>query len=326
MSNPKIILVIPHHLPTLEFLNEWKKEILQNDVHVIIVEDKPTQETLLQDWQDGSNTSVYTHEDIDDELGENSWIIPRGTSAIRSFGLYKAWQEKPDMIVTLDNDCFPDLGSNYFQEHWGALETPGTLDWVRSTSQKFMNKESRGFPYLVRDTSKTYINHGLWSNIPDLDAASMLLYPKFRTPIAMETQVIPRWNFYPQCSMNLAFRPEVTPLLYHGLFGKKYGFDQFDDIWAGVFSKKVADHLGWAVRSGSPSVEHRKQSNALTNFEKQAGGMKMNEELWQKVRDIRLTKTDPVFCYAEMLDQLEMEGKYWEKVKKATKIWLNLFK
>jgi len=322
----KNIVVIPHHLPTLDFLKEWEDEF--NNLWVIIVDDRPDQSKKIE--VKNPNYIVFSHKDIDKDLGKKSWIIPRGTSAIRSYGLYKAWQQKPDMILTLDNDCFPD-GSNLIEGHARNLMAKVTLDWRLSTTIGFMPElYSRGAPYSNRDKSDVYLSHGLWSNIPDLDAATMLLNPNYRTkPSDGSAVILPRYNFYPMCGMNLAFRPEITPLMYFGLFGKQYGFDQFDDIWAGIFSKKIMDHLGWAVASGYPSVEHRKQSDAITNFEKQAGGMRYNEQLWQIVKDVHLGElTDPIGCYKKIIYQVAttFNDDYWKKVYKATLIWLDLFK
>src|SRR5690348_13373121 len=132
----KTVVVIPHHLPTLNFLEEWRQEFESPDVHVLIVEDKPNRQTEIPFWlmekQGNGSFSIYTHKDIDKELGKDAWVISRGTSAVRSYGLYKAWQLKPDMIITLDNDCFPNLkmSFDYFvYGHWRTLETPATLDW-----------------------------------------------------------------------------------------------------------------------------------------------------------------------------------------------------
>lgn len=327
----RVIVVIPHHLPTLDFLNEWGDEFANSQVEVIIVNDRPkNQLDVWPDWGHRGHITIFTHADIVKDLGKNAWIIPTGTSAIRSYGLWKAWQRKPDMIVTLDNDCFPDVrgksGRTYFIDgHWNNLQTATTLDWVYS--HPTMEMPSRGFPYMPRGKNKVYVSHGVWSNIPDLDAAQMLLHPDYRTDPVMEedTFTIPRYNFYPMCGMNLAFRPEATPLMYFGLFGAKYGFDQFDDIWAGVFSKKVMDHLGWAVKSGYPSVEHRKQSNAFANFKKQAGGLEYNEWLWKEVQNVYMTGSNPIDCYREILSDIDLPDRYWTKVAKATSIWLSLF-
>src|SRR3989344_4987289 len=87
----------------LLWLEKWKSEFAGH--HVIAVEDNP-QKTFAVPVAE--NISHYSWEDIDKELGERSWIIPRRTDCVRSFGFYKAWQMKPDMVVTLDDDCYPD--------------------------------------------------------------------------------------------------------------------------------------------------------------------------------------------------------------------------
>ena len=95
----KIGLVIPHHLATLDFLNEWRSEL--KNIFLYIIEDKDKRETSIPDWV--NNFTIFTHKDIQKDLGKNSWIIPFKTSAIRSYGYYRAWKDG-DYIFTLDND------------------------------------------------------------------------------------------------------------------------------------------------------------------------------------------------------------------------------
>jgi Reversibly glycosylated polypeptide len=323
-------LVVAHHHDNFDFIEEWRDEIVSNDVIVYICYDRDIEVPTIPIWLK-DKVKVFTRKDIADDLKTKSWIIPFGTSAIKSYGFYKAWQDKCSYIITVDNDCFPDRSSGYFiKGHVEKLQKKVTLDWVKSTTDAFLLYKSRGFPYKIREQSDVYVNHGLWSKIPDLDAAQMLMMPNLRTQPTYDSIVIPRYNFYPMCGMNLAFKPEVAPLMYFGLFGEKYGFDQFDDIWAGVFSKKVMDYFSWAVTSGYPSVEHRKQSNAFLNFRKQAGGLELNENLWKEVQKIQLTKDNPVDCYQEILDKLDYKvignDWYFKKCISATTNWLNLFR
>ena len=276
----------------------------------------------------GFSGVVYDHKDIKKDLGKDSWIIPTQSSACRSYGYYQAWQAGASCILTLDNDCYPD-GSSFIQGHRTNLVREVTLDWVTSTNAF---DYTRGFPYEIRNISPVGVSHGLWSNIPDLDAATSLHNPKVRFAPSQRNDylVIPRHNFYPMCGMNLAWRTELTPLMYFGIFGPDWGFDQYDDIWAGVLSKKVSDHLGYAHVSGYPSVEHRKQSNVYTNLKKQAPGLQMNENFWKEVQDIQLTKTTPVEAYRELITKLPdvIEGEppgYTKKFKEAALIWIDLF-
>jgi hypothetical protein len=311
------IAVVPNHLPHLDFLKEWDE---LKDTEIIVVQDIG----LKPDIPDGYNVTIYDHGDIEADLGEHAWIIPTQSSACRSYGYYKAWQRQPDCILTLDTDCYPD-GSR-LDDHVANLERKVTLDWVNTADAIYM----RGFPYGIRERSRVMLSHGLWSNVPDLDGATWLHNPDLRLSPSIDTAVIPRFNFFPMCGMNLAWNTDLTPAMYFGLFGPDYGFDQYDDIWAGVLVKKVLDHLGYAVISGYPSVEHRKQSNVFINLRKQAPGLAMNEHFWQVVRDIELTATTILDSYRELITKLpdvvqdEPEG-WTAKFKKAALIWADLF-
>ncbi len=318
-----VVLVVPNHLPHLDFLKEWEE---LKHVPIIVMQDigkKP-------EPPPGFDVTIYDHGDVAKDLGRNSWIIPARSSACRSYGYYKAWQRRPDYILTLDNDCYPD-GSAFLAGHVANLKRKVTLDWVNTTGPVYM----RGFPYQIREQSEVWLSHGLWSNVPDLDGATWLHNPDMRLDPAVGSMVIPRHNFFPMCGMNLAWRADLTPAMYFGLFGPPYGFDQFDDIWAGVLAKKVLDHLGLAVVSGVPSVEHRKQSNVFVNLVKQAPGMAMNEWFWRVVQKIELHQKfgdirDIPVIYEELISKLpdtipEEPRGYTKKFKEAALLWIKLF-
>ena len=317
----KVIVVIPNHLPHLNFLNEWDE--LKN-VELIVVQDIGDKPKLPA----GFTGTVYDHKDIERDFGKNAWIIPTRSSACRSYGYYKAWKSDADYIYTLDNDCFPD-GSDFLNGHLKNLEGNTTLGWVTSTLQ---HPFTRGFSYGMRGKNPIGVSHGLWSKVPDLDAATSLHNPdlRFRPVAEEESFIIPLHNYYPMCGMNLAWRAELTPIMYFGIFGPDYGFDQYDDIWAGVLSKKVMDHLGYAVLSGYPSVEHRKQSNVYVNLKKQAPGLAMNETFWETVNKIDLKSKDIVGSYKELIQKLpdtfDTEPEGWtKKFKEAALYWISLF-
>lgn len=323
----KIAIVIPHHLSSLDFLNEWK-EFNRKDINLYIVEDKDFRESSVP--SNLKNFVIFTHMDIQDDLGKDSWIFPFKTSAIRSYGYYKAWQDGCDYIFTLDNDCYPEREDYWISGHLQNLQEKVTLGWESSIPSS--NTETRGFPYLIRNKSPVMLSHGLWSNVPDFDGIDMLKYPDLRFKECFGSKLIPKNSYYPMCGMNLAWKREITPLMYFGLFGPSWGFDQYDDIWAGVFSKKVLDHLNYGVKSGYPSVEHRKQSNAFINLKKQASGLLLNENLWKEVDRVVLTENSVLGAYKELIEKLpdtidgEPSEGYIKKYKEATLIWLNLFK
>jgi hypothetical protein len=317
------VVVIPNHLPHLNFLKEWEQ--LKHH-KLIVIQDIGKKPKV----PDGFDITIYDHKDIAKDLGEKNWIIPSQTSACRSYGYYKAWQLKPRYILTLDNDCYPDSTSkDWVTLHVKCLEMTATLDWWPSNHKL---EYTRGFPYLNRDKSRTWLNHGMWSKVPDLDAATWLQDLGIELQPYVESHVMPRYNFVPMCGMNLAWVVDLTPAMYFGLFGPTYGFDQYDDIWAGVLIKKVLDHLGHAMRSGYPSVEHRKQSNVFVNLKKQAPGLAMNEHFWQAVQKVQPVGETVIEVYESILQQLPDEiteepyAGYFKLYKEASLLWLDLFK
>ncbi|MCC6619500.1 MAG: hypothetical protein IT341_10740 [Chloroflexi bacterium] len=315
----KAVLVVPNHLPHLDVLDAWADVL--GSTPVIVVQDvgpKPRAPA-------GLDVTIVDHDDIAAALGSDAWIIPSQTSACRSYGYYLAWQRRPDYIVTIDTDCYPD-GSNLLWGHAANLRRNVTLDWVNSGAGLYY----RGFPYRIRDASPVTLSHGLWSGVPDFDAATWLHNPNVRLRPADGTRVIPRHSFFPMCGMNLAWRTELTPAMYFGLFGPAYGFDQYDDIWAGVLVKRVMDHLGLAAISGYPSVEHRKQSNVYVNLVKQAPGLAMNEHFWREVQRVPLTATTIAGTYRQLIEGLpdviadEPQG-YTVRLKLAALTWVGLY-
>src|SRR3989344_7254143 len=211
---PKTVIVIPSNREAnlLSWLDRWKREFAGHPI--ILVEDN-----LVKTFRvpDRFNINHCSWEDVDKELNNNSWIIPRNAAAIRSFGFLKAYQLKPDMIITLDDDCYPD-DENFVQRHWEALNTPKLLGWV----QHFQGIRARGLPYDL-GTCQTVLNMGLWSNIPDLDGKTQVAKPEYRSKSTEFNFHAPFGYFMPLSSMNLAFRPEIVPAYYFLLMGKEYG-------------------------------------------------------------------------------------------------------
>jgi hypothetical protein len=130
--------------------------------------------------------------------------------------------------------------------------------------------------------------------------------------------------------MNLAFRPAMIPALYFLLMGKDregnaWPYDRFGDIWAGVFAKKVADHLGFTISSGAPSILHSRASNPEANLVKETPGYPVNEVLWRRVDAIRLCADTVVGCYEQIAESLDLQGDYWATLKSAMRVWASLF-
>ena len=330
MKEKTVAVVIPT-IRNLKFLEAWKNEF--KDCIGIIIEDHKKQE-ISTPSKYFKKTYHYSWEDIDRDFKKNSWIFPRKNAGIRSYGFWKAYELGIDIIITLDDDCYPIKGQEFIKTHLSHLSLQAPVDWY-PTYPHTDYLYTRGFPYGARNKSEVVVSHGLWSEVLDFDAPTQLQHLGLKLPYAFDfCEFIPRDYFFPMSSMNLAFKTKITPLMYFPLmgedqYGKSWGYDRFDDIWAGVFMKKVLDHLGMSVVNGSPFVEHKKASDPFINLKKEAKGIRANEDLYKELKKLIFKSNDMKSNYKEIFknrhllkDDLEYEG----SLRRAMLIWVNLFK
>ena len=291
-----IAVVVPTNRPLIgEFLEAWEPQ-LAGRAEVVVMEDAPERTADLPGW-----VWHYAHDDVAEDLGDQAWIIPAGSSACRSYGTLAALRLGADIIWHLDDDCRPEPGVSYLNLLTTQLssDVPDQRWWNTLWIQDDLYP--RGYPYRVRGrTWPVMIHHGLWSHVPDLDGRTQLEHPELRLPQAWRTDVVPYGAFFPMCGMNLAFRRQAAPVMYMGLQGRDYPYDRFDDMWAGLFAKKIADHLGWAVTSGAPSIRHDRASDAARNAEIEAPGIEAHEDLWPHIAAAGLMSRTAADCYAEL--------------------------
>lgn len=321
----KTVIVVPTIRESCirDFLRVWEKEFAS--ARILVVEDNPERSFDL-----GSLPNVvhYSWEDIDSELGSSAWIIPRRTDCVRSYGYWKAWQERPDMIVTLDDDCYPMTpgGEGFLAKHWDRLEEGGEEEAWQPSGRGVV---TRGVPYFTtRRKRRCVLNHGLWNRVPDYDAPTQLVEARLGRCFSFMNQTIADGKYFPMCGMNVAFRPEVTPAFYFLLMGKNWAYDRFGDIWAGVFVKRICDHLRLAVNSGDPAIDHQRASNVFANMRKEAPGLEINETLWTAVDAVTLTGRTFAECYRELAEALPTTGpagEYMQKLSRAMVEWTELF-
>jgi hypothetical protein len=322
-----IFVVIPT-IRHLDFLKDWGDKL--SNCHLMIVEDKHKSEIVLPKNIYKSITH-FTRKDIDNDLGKNNWIISRHNAGIRAFGFWKAYQAGADVIITIDDDCYP-TNDNFVQEHLDNLDFKNATKWINTYPNPTWIY-TRGFPYKIRNKGRVCLSHGLWSGALDLDGLvesklPKLLNEKKYPPIR---QIIPQGYYYPMCSMNMAFNRDVAPLMFFPMMGenpqgKEWPYNRFDDIWAGIFSKKIMDHLQLGVINGSPFVNHRKASKPKDNHLKELSGMNINEVLWKRVDEVILKGKTPKDCYIELAEKVNFpKNSYFMKLKKAMVIWANLF-
>lgn len=328
-------LVIPHHHDNLDFLKAWPSFEDQFDTIYVIL-DKPNTKGF-NDNLTWTNIKIVPHDYINRTLGKNSWIIPRNDSAIRSFGYWLAWKAGHSKIFTLDNDCSPAIiyksNTDYWvEDHLEILNKKVSNKWHYTGTS--IHPRTRGLPYdaFEQTLEPVMLSHGVWELNPDIDSIQSFTSEWQPLSFFFEETAVPKNHYFPMCGMNLAWNKEITPLLYFGLQGPKYPYSRFDDIWAGLFAKKILDHLGMRVITGGACVRHERQSNKYENLIKEAPGIKVNEELWKRIDAVKIPETHktPVTAYKYLITHVNFKGlpnqEYWKELVKATLLWLELFR
>jgi reversibly glycosylated polypeptide / UDP-arabinopyranose mutase len=312
-----VALVVPTCRPDQlrNFLDAWCPVRFWDEL--IVVEDGH-----IRSCEVPSGTHHLTWNDIDNELGTDSWIISRRDSAVRSIGFLKAWKLGVDLIVTLDDDTRPIQGVDHMAAHRAAMyHTPV---WVSTVP----GLRVRGLPYGTSPVlPNVMLNVGLWRGVPDLDAISTLAHgcPTDFSPQA-GSRILARGQYAPICGMNLAFRRDFAPLAYFGLQGDGWPFCRFDDIWMGVVAKHVCDHIGWSIAVGVPHVQHDRASDPFVNIVKESPGVVMNERLWSVIDNVRLTGTTAPRCLHEIgATMLHDRDVYVQRLGNAIQVWASLF-
>lgn len=321
-----------------DFLDAWSPHWHNGDgssvrVHLFVHEDS-ARKTF--DLAPRPRLTVFhtAHDDIERELGSSQWIIPRASGACRSFPMYMAWKAGCEYIITLDDDCHPQPGE-------GARFLPGHLAsfkidrWFRTIA----GDDPRGIPYERLGQLPVRINHGLWSEVPDLDGPTSLVRMREPRHVALRSghEVVPPGMAFPLCAMNVCYHRSIVPAAYNLLMGlESVGLDRFDDIWSGIFLKRILDYMGWYATTGEPFVRHMKRSNAFTNLRKEALGIQIHEQIWDYILDAPLepglTVTGAFKALARRLHDfpqvfsaLPCPTGYFPRLAEAMIAWADLF-
>lgn len=301
-----------------EMLNAWDL-VGEFWDSVIVIEDGPAKTFSLP-----QASHHCSWKEIDEQLKEKAWVISRRDSAIRCFGFLKAYELGAEYIFTLDDDCLPigPLAAENLPTYEHVRNLTKTSRWASSVP----GSRTRGLPYRnLGVATKTVLSVGLWEGKPDFDAIQTLSGADERLTLP-ETRVLPLGQYVPICGMNLAFKREITPLMYFPLQGEGRPYSRFDDIWMGVICKKICDHLGLMITVGRPYVHHKKASDPFANLVKEAPGVAFNETFWEDIDGVRLTGDTPLSCMTELGYELAaMNDPYMRDLGGAMQTWASLF-
>jgi len=287
-------------------------------------------------------------------------VIPERCHAETSFGFLVSYEEKPDLVIELDDDVFPSDGASFFQSHKEnmscspAVQVKSTSKWY-NTIDNLVRKNSfslfpRGHPYTLNARQGKYkfetkerdcvLNMGLWSVCLDLDALTILYHSglngkgKHCTATLKEKKIIVgSGTYFAICSMNTAFVPQIIPAFYQ-LYMKTLGIDRFDDIWSGLFLKKIADALGDAISLGQPLVYHDKRPrDTFKDLSAELEGMAINEKLWRIVDELEIEGKNYFDAYESLIFGLQksidkfgkgLQKKFMKLQTEKMRLWLRV--
>lgn len=200
-----------------------------------------------------------------------------GGSVTKNKAMKKAVEAGAEVVVCLDDDCFPDEPGQTLEElvelHVEALE-PQPVRMFEIVS----DPPSRGTPYEELDlVMPVAASMGFWTEVGDYCAARQLSFGA-RRPMEFKREAV-HGRYFPLCGMNYAFRPVAwAPWFY-----LVEGVGRFDDIWMGWLWQKEAYRRGFCFNLGGPLVRHSRQSDVWANLRSEVVYLEESETLWREI-------------------------------------------
>jgi hypothetical protein len=202
-------------------------------------------------------------------------VNKEGCAVTKNKGVEEAMRRGADVVVVLDDDCFPFGESDLrgvLRRHCIML-APARVERFRAVTEPI----SRGTPYKSRELRMPVAaSMGFWVGVGDYDAPAQLVRGA-ETPMDFKVAAI-FGDYFPLCGMNLAFRPrEWLP------WCKFIDVPRFDDIWMGWLWQREAYRRGYCFSLTGPIVRHSRQSNVWQNLRDEAKHLERNETLWADI-------------------------------------------
>jgi len=324
----KTALVVPsiREEQTIEFLDAWRFELKEADVHTYIVEDNETKTFQI----DPSQHHQLIHLAWDDAPQELLDCINVKSPGCRQIGFWRAYHDECDVVVTLDDDVRPVDGPNLFL-HFQKILVEGLPVWV----DPLLNYRSRGYPESNVGNVQISGHVGSFLNVPDVDGDTQLEYeiefmanpPRYQK----NPMVVPQCQLIPINGGIFGFRREIIPYIHYTLWCPELKYRRFDDIWMGIILKRWMDVTGRKLSYGSALVEHIRASDAEKNAEYEIEGKKWNEVFWEELDKVlppasARANVEPDTAYQEIVESLiSMDNAWAQQEGRAMKAWRQLF-
>jgi hypothetical protein len=297
---------------------------LDHDAAIIVAGDRKTPHADARKFVSRLGNALYLSDEDQSKLGyESSEIIGWNKIMRRNIALLEAIRQKPDIIISIDDDNLP-LGGNYFDEMRAILGRPysGIMaaspnGWFNIGALLSPAVWHRGHSYDHRQPAAPFqlkpvtgqcvgVAAGLWLGDPDIDAMERIT----NQPTVLQMSdalcggvVVEPKNYSPFNSQNTGFITELAPLMMVWL-----GVGRYDDIWASYAAERVMRETGHVVHYGKPYVwQERNPQNRWKNLKDEILGMEHTPQFCRDLDAMDLGDGDVV----EKLERLyhELQGK-----------------
>lgn len=286
-----------------DFINEYYDHFLScgdiENVHFYVVGDISTPDNCRE------QVEKYTQQGLPwyylDPDKQNEFLkpfpklaaeIPWNTDNRRNVGFLMAYRDRCDIIITIDDDNYPQKNWPFIAGHStvgkevSLLTATGHNGWFNPCSMMEVECPSlgggktvyaRGFPYQRRQpacsqidtelsTGIVAINAGIWCGDPDVDAATRLVTRCVTKEKFTVDYLLAPNTLMPINTQNTGIIREAIPAYYYVKMGHPVGgmkLDRFGDIFSGFFVQKCIQAVGHRIKVGSPVVEHRRSPHNL---------------------------------------------------------------
>lgn len=272
----------------------------------------------------GHKVVVYAVEDAPPWAGIPEWI-PRRTDMIRSWGLFLAWKDGHDFVVSMDDDVLPGAGEA--EDLISAYDAAFRLKWPVSRCLSVgaltgTGLEMRGFPEAGR-RHPAAIQYGGWDGVPDLSGETQLANPGARSAFERIVVSVPRDCAVTTCAMNFALAREYVPWCWQlPMLERRY--DRWGDIWSGLVQKRLCDLYEVAMLvNGQATVVHDRASDPEVNSRKEQPGRDPHEGLWEA---LLRSGPDPSDVFGALIEHVGRSDPEWQShALRCRDSWLNLF-
>jgi hypothetical protein len=295
-----------------------------------------------------------------------SLVIPENDIRRRNIGFLVALKDGADYIVSLDDDNYPLVNDDWLETLKRAIE-PKKAYLEVSSKNGYINPcnimvygenqyvYSRGYPidkwysdsfnsWITLGQTNTVMHQMLWTNKPDVDAVSNLVYPELKFEKFLEPEdfvgpvepvlVANKDQFFPVDTQSIIFSKKLS--VFHALYQESlFGMPchRYDDIWAGLFCQKLIHKNGDHASFGAPLVEHRRNvHNFQKDLQMELVGMSVNCKMWEHINGLNIQSKNYKDGFVEIADSLhecfkEYDSyiqRYMCKLGESMRLWVKM--